>query len=85
MRVKLARGDLAAEPYHRCHRGGRCDLPPRPDTKSETRCHWTLHYTGTNVCACSMCSDKDGRRRDRRRDRHRTRRLLHTRPATTDD
>jgi hypothetical protein len=82
--VSIARGDLAAHAHHD-HRNGDCDLPDRAGlaagrhvyawTKS-SRCRWVFHYTGTNVCACNLCSSRDERRADLRKDRQTTRRAL---------
>jgi hypothetical protein len=68
------------------HTDGVCDLPAtyREDIAQyvgvaghrTTTCYWSLHYTGTNVCCCSLCHDSAGLRAKRRADRHRARREL---------
>ena len=80
LRVRLARGDLAASPVHRCQRSG-CDLPARPPARwypglPETCCYWTFRYTGTAVCPCPMCHGGQDHRAENRRRRHRERVVL---------
>jgi hypothetical protein len=75
--VRLARGDLAAEAEHASDHAV-CDLPDHPPVKWEgwlptTRCNWTLHYTGTNICSCSMCHAGPQHRQESRNHRHRDR------------
>ncbi|MBB3602781.1 hypothetical protein FHT40_002442 [Mycolicibacterium sp. BK556] len=79
--VQLARGDLAAEAQHASDHAV-CDLPAQPPARWDgwlptTRCHWGLHYTGTNVCSCSMCHSGPQHRQDNRNQRHRDRQTLH--------
>ncbi|MFE6645056.1 hypothetical protein ACFVJS_00740 [Nocardioides sp. NPDC057772] len=85
-RVRLWDGTLARTAVHD-HRDGVCDLPAdvREDLSSyaltggfraASSCYWTMHFTGTMSCCCSMCHDGAGLRAERRADRHRTRREL---------
>lgn len=79
--VRLARGELAAEAQHASdHRV--CDLPDRPPVTWEgwlpvTRCYWTLRYTGTNICSCSMCHAGPQHRQEHRNQRRRDHMALH--------
>ena len=56
--VRIARGDLDAEPQH-ADNHAVCDLPPRPPftpwRRGMTACHWAFRYTGTHICSCWMC------------------------------
>lgn len=73
MPVRLARGELAARPWHAPGCGAACDLPTRTQSEPRTSCYWTFAFTGIYVCSCAMCHGGPSNRADRRRDRHRAR------------
>lgn len=58
-RVKALHADLLFREEHDHTRGG-CDLPPMsaatPFGAPGGRCRRVFQYTGTNTCACPLCS-----------------------------
>lgn len=78
--VKLRRGDLATQEYHD-HRNGECELTADPQRVEFTvgGCYLMLHYSGRQVCCCTMCHAHEPpltEAQRRRRDRHRAKRQL---------
>lgn len=55
--VRLARGEVAVHPVHRCTGPETCDLPDLVPGWADTahRCHWQWFFTGQDVCSCWMC------------------------------
>lgn len=55
--VRLARGEVAVHPVHRCTGPETCDLPDLVPVWADTahRCHWQWFFTGQDVCSCWMC------------------------------
>lgn len=74
LNVRLARRDLAAEPFHAHGCRGDCDLPAVPGGAwRDSRCRWIFVFTGTYICSCHMCHGGPQNRAERRRDRHQAR------------
>lgn len=64
---------------HHDHVDRECDLPP--DLKvaigaEPTVCHYEYEYNGHGLHSCALCTDKEGRVRDRRRERRTVREQL---------
>jgi len=79
--IRLARRELASEAAHAAAHAA-CDLPDypsltRPAWLPATKCHWVLHYTGTNVCSCWMCHAGRQHRQENRAQRRRDHVALH--------
>ena len=72
--VRLARGDLSAQPWHACIHGA-CDLPALdatvPYPSRTTACIWVFFYTGVSECSCSSCHGGPQARARNRAGRHR--------------
>lgn len=71
MWVQLATQNLASREFHN-HCTTDCDLPSiwtPPSAWQRTKCSHDFVWTGTNVCACEMCSMRFERHLKRRRER----------------
>jgi hypothetical protein len=79
MHVRIARGDVSAQPWHATGHDA-CDLP---DLHAVVRhpwlsagCCWEFFYTGAGYCPCSNCHGGWQARVRNRAERHRDRAAL---------
>jgi hypothetical protein len=79
--VRLARGDLSAQPWHACTHDA-CDLPDLEATVRypwrTTGCSWGFFYAGVNECPCFNCHGGPQAHARNRAERHRDRAALST-------